>query len=89
MTSGIDDLPCAELVELVTDFLEDALSDEDRTRVELHLVTCHGCDAYLAQVRRTLEAVRTTRDDPPDPAAVDALLDAFRDWRRRTEDEEA
>lgn len=72
------DLACNELVELVTDYLEGALTPEDLARVEHHLADCDGCEAYVAQMRLTIE--QTGRLEPEDvPAPVlDALGDAFR-----------
>ena len=37
MTETVEQLSCQELVELVTDYLEDALAPEVRERFELHL----------------------------------------------------
>jgi anti-sigma factor RsiW len=48
------EIPCQEVVELVTDYLEDALSRADRRRFENHLAGCPHCSAYLAQMRDTL-----------------------------------
>lgn len=72
------DMACIELVELVTDYLEGALSAEDVARVERHLADCEDCEAYVAQMRVTIE--QTGRLEPEDvPAPVlDALGDAFR-----------
>jgi anti-sigma factor RsiW len=55
-------LTCQELVELVTDYLEDALPAADRERFEAHLDGCPGCRAYLSQVRATLEAMSALRE---------------------------
>src|SRR4051812_45684181 len=51
-------LTCRELVELVTDYLEDALGAGDRARFEAHLRACEGCSAYLGQMRSTIWATR-------------------------------
>ena len=74
------ELPCIEVVELVTAYLEDALSVADRQRVEEHLVFCDGCTTYLEQIRQTI--VFTGRMEPEDipPALQEKLLAAFRDW---------
>jgi predicted anti-sigma-YlaC factor YlaD len=40
-------LTCREVVELVTDYLENALTPEDRARFNEHLALCPGCDSYL------------------------------------------
>ncbi len=83
MTTARDDLACIELVELVTDYLEDAVSDLDRERIERHLSGCDGCTTYVEQMRQTIASVgRLTPDDVP-PSIVDALLAIFRVSRRR------
>ena len=74
-------LTCREVVELVTDYLEGALSWRQRRRVERHLSGCDGCTAYLEQMRVTLAAVGTVSEESLEPAAREALLHAFRDWR--------
>jgi anti-sigma factor RsiW len=48
------EIPCQEVVELVTDYLEGTLSRGDRRRFEHHLAGCPHCTAYLAQMRETL-----------------------------------
>ena len=76
------ELTCQELVELVTDYLEDRLSLEERTRFELHLCTCTGCRVYLGQMRALVRASgRLTEEDLP-AAARDELLETFRRWKR-------
>jgi anti-sigma factor RsiW len=79
-----EDLSCEEIVELVTDYLDGALDDTDRTRFELHLVFCEGCDRYLDQMRGTISTVGRLRADDVEPAAVDDLLEAFRGWKRES-----
>ena len=76
------DLTCRELVELVTDYLDGALSTRDRLDFERHLVRCSWCRDYLDQVRTTIEL--TGRPDETEPASPlrEQLLDAFRDWKR-------
>jgi anti-sigma factor RsiW len=76
------DLTCQELVELVTDYLEDALPSADRARLEAHLAECEGCANYVDQMRQTIEVVGALREDHVEAEARDALLAAFRDFRR-------
>jgi len=80
MTS--DELTCQELVELITDYIEGALSDVDRARFEEHLAGCTGCRNYLDQMRRTIRAVGQLTEEDLVPAARDDLLDLFRSWKR-------
>jgi len=82
MTAPGRELTCQELVELVTDYLDDALEPADRARFEAHVAGCPGCDAYLGQIRMTLELVGATAglDSRPE---VSGLLEAFRGWKRQ------
>jgi anti-sigma factor RsiW len=50
-------LTCRAIVEMVTDYLEDALAPRIRARVERHLAGCPGCRAYLDQMRRMIAAL--------------------------------
>lgn len=82
----VDRLPCRILVEQATDWLEGELPTGDCKEVELHLVTCAGCLAYVEQLRRTRQAVAqaVTRADQgadPPPAEVRSRLLAM--FRRR------
>jgi len=47
-------LTCKEVVEIVTDYLEGALSPEDRARFDQHLAVCDGCTYYVEQMRETI-----------------------------------
>jgi anti-sigma factor RsiW len=78
----LDDLSCAELVELVTDHLEGALDRRSRRRLEEHLAECDGCDAYLDQIRATVALSSRLGSDALAPEAREALLGAFRTWRQ-------
>jgi anti-sigma factor RsiW len=75
-------MSCRELVELVTAYLENALSVEDRMRFETHISGCDGCTTYLEQMRMTIELTGSLRVDDVSAEAEQALLAIFRDWRR-------
>jgi len=77
-----DDLPCQELVELVTDYLEDRLSASERARFEAHVAACSGCRVYLEQMRQTVRALGRLSEETIEPEARDRLLRAFRTWKR-------
>ncbi len=82
MQTPIAALTCKELVEIVTDYLEDRLHAADRYRFEQHLAGCDGCTRYVEQMRQTIRLVGTLREeDVPEPIR-DALLVAFRGWQR-------
>ena len=71
---------CDEFVELVTAYLEGALPPETERRFVEHLAECDGCDRYLEQIRRTVEALGQLPVAGLAPQARDRLLTAFRDW---------
>jgi anti-sigma factor RsiW len=76
-----EELSCQELVELVTEYFEGALSPQEALRFEQHAATCKGCGRYLDQMRRTIEIAGLLTPDSIPPAAEAALLHAFRDWK--------
>jgi anti-sigma factor RsiW len=78
---GFRALTCAELVELVTHYLDGALSRRERARFERHIATCEACTAYVDQIRLTRDALGTLTAQSIEPEARTALLHAFRDWR--------
>jgi anti-sigma factor RsiW len=75
-------LTCKELVELVTDYLEDRLPRRDRRRFERHLDDCPYCRNYLEQIRRVIQAIGRLKPESISPRAREELLVAFRDWKR-------
>ena len=79
--STYEDLSCQELVELVTDYLEGALTPELRARFEAHIAHCSGCQTYLEQMRATIRTTGTLTPESVSPDAEQTLLDAFRGWR--------
>jgi anti-sigma factor RsiW len=73
-------------VELITDYLEDALPDGLRARVDAHLETCPGCPNAIEQLRTVIDLTgRLSESDVEDldPLQREALLSTFRRLRRR------
>jgi anti-sigma factor RsiW len=73
-------MTCRQVVELMTDYLEGALSAIDRARFEEHIAGCDGCTAYLEQMRETIRLTGMLREQQISPDARAALLHAFRGW---------
>ena len=82
MTLPADDLPCQDLVELVTDYLEGRLPESERQRFDAHLQTCSGCRNYLEHMRVMIQAVGALQAESIEPEMKERLLGAFRDWHR-------
>ncbi|MGZ4678462.1 MAG: anti-sigma factor family protein [Acidimicrobiia bacterium] len=80
----LDEMGCQELVERVTEYLDAALSADDRSRFEEHVGECPGCEEILAQFRAVVATTGALRADDAaavDPAAAERLLTVFRAWR--------
>jgi anti-sigma factor RsiW len=82
MAESADHLSCQEVVELVTEYLDESLSPEDASLFEQHLNFCEGCVWYVGQLRATVETLGEIREEDIPPEAKDRLLGAFRNWRR-------
>ena len=74
-------LTCHEVIDLLSNYIEEALSSNERRRVDEHLALCDGCATYLEQIRETIRMTgRVTEEQVPEDEKA-ALLAAFRDWR--------
>ena len=80
-----EEVCCLEMVDLVTDWMDDALAGDQRDYLETHLAICPDCVAYVGQLRTTtaLAASLDGADTPIADDAKDRLLDAFRAWQAR------
>ena len=74
-------MTCHQVVELMTDYLDDALSAGDRARFEEHIAGCDGCRAYLAQLRTTREVVGRLAEESIPKTVEDELVKAFQNWK--------
>lgn len=74
------ELICQELVEVITDYLEDRMPAERRLLFEEHVAFCSWCRTYLDQMQDTIRATGSLKEDDLSPETRDALLDAFRNW---------
>jgi anti-sigma factor RsiW len=75
------DIVCQQAVELVTDFLEGALSRRDRRRFEAHLRSCPHCTAYVEQIRITILLTGAADAEDLTPTAREELRTLYRRWR--------
>ena len=74
------ELSCKEVVEIINDYLEGALSPSDRQRFDQHVSTCDGCTNYLEQMRETIRLTGMLTEDQVPAAQRERLREAFRDW---------
>jgi anti-sigma factor RsiW len=74
------DLVCQQVVEMVTAYLEDALSRSDRRRLEKHLSGCPLCTEYLAQIRETIRLAGRIEPEDLSPEMRSDLTEVYRRW---------
>lgn len=75
-----DEMACRELVEVLSDYLEGNLAEQDRRRLEAHLEICPYCVDYVEQFRRTIAAMGSLSAESIPPQRRQELIDAFRGW---------
>jgi anti-sigma factor RsiW len=75
------DLGCEQAVELVTDYLDGALSRRQRRRFEAHIRACPNCSAYLEQIQAVIATSGSITPDDLTPQARDDLTAFYRQWR--------
>ncbi|MGH2525851.1 MAG: anti-sigma factor family protein [Actinomycetota bacterium] len=81
-----DEMRCVEFVDLISDYLQGDVSDEQLVRMEHHLEGCAGCRAALEQIKTVIRVTgRLTAADVAsiDPLIRDRLLSTLRIPRRR------
>jgi len=74
------DLVCQQVVEMVTAYLDDALSRSDRRRLEKHLAGCRLCTEYLAQIRETIRLAGRLEPEDLSSEMRSDLTDVYRRW---------
>lgn len=74
-------MTCQDLVELVTAYLDGALSDADRVRFEEHIELCPMCQVHLAKLRAMVRELGELRERDIDPGVLVELQGRFGDWR--------
>jgi Putative zinc-finger len=80
--NAIRELSCQEIVELVTEFLEETMDSPLRAAFDTHLAKCDGCTEYLDQIEATIRVAGTIEPEALSPQFQAGLLEAFRDFER-------
>ena len=75
-------ISCQEVVELVTDYLDQSLPPDEASLFEQHINFCDGCDWYLDQMRITMTTAGRITEQHVPAETRDKLLTAFREWKR-------
>lgn len=81
MPEPANHITCRQLVELVSDYLEQALESGDAEVFEQHLVYCEGCEHYVDEMRKTIVLGGRLRDDEVLAETLELLQAEFRKER--------
>ena len=74
---------CQEMIEVVTNYLDDAQAPDERQRFERHLSRCAGCTTYVDQMRETIRQTGVVPSEASLPPALrERIVAQFRTWRR-------
>ncbi len=81
MSADVEHVTCKEFVEVLTDYLDDALNPAERAEIERHIVICRGCSNYVEQMRSTIDLLGRIAAGEPGDGRTDTLLGMFREWQ--------
>jgi len=80
-----NELVCMEVVELIGDYLEGALSHKQQRRFERHIAGCEHCAEYLEQMRATIRLTGRLRTEDLTPQMEEEFGELYRHWRAEEE----
>ena len=73
-----EDLQCVEFVEMVTEYLEGAMSVNERLAMERHLAFCAPCVDYIEQMRATIAVTGALSEQDVPDEVIEPIMAAFR-----------
>ena len=71
-------LVCQQMVELITDYLEETMPRSQRRRFEAHIAGCEHCTEYLEQMRRTIRLAGRLRAEDLSPEMSEEFAAIYR-----------
>ena len=70
------------MIEVVTNYLDDALPPDEQQRFERHLSYCAGCNTYVDQIRETIRQTgMVPSEDSLPPSLREEIVARFRTWK--------
>jgi anti-sigma factor RsiW len=78
-------LVCQQMVELITDYLEEAMPRSLRRRFEAHLAGCEHCSEYLEQMRTTIRLSGRLRAEDLSPQMSEEFAAIYRRWQAESD----
>ncbi len=77
--------PCAELRQLVTDYLEEVMTGEELSWFEGHVEECGSCVVHVREVKAFVGVLAKCGPAPISDETRSRLHLAFREWRAEVE----
>ena len=74
-------LSCREVANLMTEYLEGALTFSQLVRFHMHLGLCFACRNFLKQMKYTVMTLQQLPSEPVPPHVKEELLTRFRNWQ--------
>lgn len=71
---------CQQFTEVVTDYLEGALTFREWIRFQMHLGLCVGCRRYLRQMKQTIHVLGKLPDEAISMEIHEKMLEKFKTW---------
>lgn len=71
------EITCQEVVEWASAYIDEHLDDPFKVRMALHLATCAGCKAYVAQIASVRDVLGLLPGTPVEPGHLERLRQAF------------
>ena len=74
-------LTCQEMTQLVTDYLEGQMDEDERLRFQKHLGLCRDCRSHVGKMRGMVDTLGKLPEEPIPDDVMGVLLERFRDWK--------
>lgn len=74
MDETLDNLGCAECMDLLADYVDGALPPEQARRLDWHLESCPPCVAFVKTYKGTVDAARHLRQTMLPPELRERLI---------------
>ena len=70
-------LACDDVMQRVTEYLDEALPPGAEEALERHLAECANCNRYLQEIRQTIQRLSALPREPMPASMKDRLLQAL------------
>jgi anti-sigma factor RsiW len=72
---------CQQIVELVTEYLDNGLETSERLAFERHVAICPPCRGHFAQLRKLTRTSGGLHEEDLPPKLREDLMVSFREWK--------